>query len=57
VKPHPLTPYRFNGERGEIRRPAPLLGEHNNMVFGQMLGFSNSEIEVLEKQAIIGGSA
>ncbi len=35
-------------------RPAPLLGEHNRKVFGDILGMSDAEIEALEHEKIIG---
>jgi formyl-CoA transferase len=38
---------------GEIRRPAPLLGEHNNYVFGELLGLSKDEIEALVEKKVI----
>lgn len=38
---------------GEIRRPAPLLGEHNNYVFGELLGLSKDGIERLIQEKII----
>ena len=38
---------------GEIRRPAPLLGEHNNYVFGELLGLSQDEIEALTEKKVI----
>jgi len=38
---------------GEIRRPAPLLGEHNNYVFGELLGLSKDEIEALVENKVI----
>ena len=34
--------------------PAPLLGEHNRKVFGDILGLSDVEIEALERDKIIG---
>jgi crotonobetainyl-CoA:carnitine CoA-transferase CaiB-like acyl-CoA transferase len=34
--------------------PAPLLGEHNRKVFGEILGMSDAEIEGLERDHIIG---
>ena len=38
---------------GEIRRPAPLLGEHNNYVFGELLGLTQDEIERLVEKKVI----
>jgi len=38
---------------GGIRGPAPLLGEHNHYVFGDLLGMSPKEIAQLEEQAVI----
>jgi crotonobetainyl-CoA:carnitine CoA-transferase CaiB-like acyl-CoA transferase len=35
-------------------RPAPLLGEHNRMVFREILAMSDGEIDALEKGGIIG---
>ncbi len=38
---------------GEIRRPAPLLGEHNPYVFGELLGKSEQEIQDLVQCEVI----
>jgi benzylsuccinate CoA-transferase BbsF subunit len=38
---------------GEIRRPAPLLGEHNGYVFGELLGLSEAQIEDLVEKKVI----
>jgi len=38
---------------GEIRRPAPLLGEHNDYVFGELLGLSKDEIDRFIQEKII----
>lgn len=38
---------------GKIRRPAPLLGEHNDYVFGELLGVSRQEMDRLVKEKII----
>jgi len=37
----------------EVNRPAPLFGEHNQYVFGELLGLSDSEIERLKKDKAI----
>lgn len=34
-------------------RPVPLLGEHNDYVFGKLLGMSREEIKKLEKEKVI----
>jgi len=39
---------------GHIRKPAPCLGEDNQYVFGELLGFSKEEMDQLEKEGIIG---
>ena len=38
---------------GTIRRPAPMLGEHNNYVFKELLGLPEEEIEELIRKKII----
>ncbi len=58
---HPATGVDFipkvvcnlNETPGQIRRPAPLLGEHNNYVFGELLGLSENEIEALVENKVI----
>ena len=53
-KSHPLTPWMVNGERAEIRWPAPLLGQHNKQVLHEILGMSEQEILNLAKNKVIG---
>ena len=58
---HPLTsrrlvagpPWRFSRTPASIRRPAPLLGEHNRYVLNELLGLPDEEIERLEEQGVI----
>jgi crotonobetainyl-CoA:carnitine CoA-transferase CaiB-like acyl-CoA transferase len=46
-------PWRLSDTPGRISRPAPLLGEHNHYVFGELLGLSDAEIQqLMEAQAI-----
>jgi len=45
---------RFSGTPGSIRMPAPCLGEHNQYVFGELLGLSPEEMAQLEQDKVIG---
>jgi len=58
VGPHPYpvpsSPVRLPGSPAPIRRPAPLLGEHNNYVLGELLGMSKADIQSLVDDQIIG---
>jgi crotonobetainyl-CoA:carnitine CoA-transferase CaiB-like acyl-CoA transferase len=49
---YPGAPYKFSQTPWEIRRPAPLLGQHNTEVYGA-LGLSPEEIDELTKQGVI----
>lgn len=46
--------WKLSKTPGSIRTPAPLLGEHNAIVLGDILGLPSSEIEGLEQAGIIG---
>ena len=46
-------PWRFSETPAQINRHAPLLGEHNEYVFGELLGMSTVEIKRLEKEEVI----
>ncbi len=61
--PHPVTgtqlhiafPLRLeNGPRPMHRTPAPTLGQHNQAVFGDLLGLAEDEIKALEEEDVIG---
>ncbi|MDP2919444.1 MAG: CoA transferase [Dehalococcoidia bacterium] len=52
--PVPTTPMRLSNAPASIMRPAPLLGEHNNYVLGELLGLSSTEIKLLEDERVIG---
>jgi benzylsuccinate CoA-transferase BbsF subunit len=46
-------PWRLSDTPGRIRRPAPLLGEHNQYVFGELLGLPGAEIQRLVEAGAI----
>jgi len=46
-------PWRLSDTPGRIRRPAPLLGEHNQYVFGELLGLPDAEIQRLVEAGAI----
>ncbi|MFC2041709.1 CaiB/BaiF CoA transferase family protein [Chloroflexota bacterium] len=46
--------WKLSKTPGRIRRPAPCFGEHNEYVFGQLLGISEKEIKELEERGITG---
>lgn len=58
---HPATgvdiiagiPFRLSETPGAVRRPAPLLGEHNEHVFGKLLGKTREEIAQLIEDKVI----
>ena len=52
--PVPSAPIKLSGSPIAIRRPAPLLGEHNDYVFGELLGMSKEEIQSLVDDQITG---
>jgi benzylsuccinate CoA-transferase BbsF subunit len=46
-------PWRLSHTPGHISRPAPLLGEHNQYVFGELLGLQEADIQrLVEAEAI-----
>jgi benzylsuccinate CoA-transferase BbsF subunit len=58
---HPATgvdiiaglPHKLSATPGEVSRPAPLLGEHNDYVFGELLKKSKEEIAQLVEDKVI----
>lgn len=48
-----LPPWKMSVTPVRITRPAPLLGEHNQYVFGQILGMSKQELALLEKEEVV----
>ena len=46
-------PWKLSETPARISRPAPLLGEHNEYVFGELLGMSTREQEQLKLEEVI----
>ncbi len=44
---------RLSGTPGEVRHCGPGLGEHNDLVFGDLLGLGEEEMERLRNTGII----
>ena len=42
------VPWQLSGTPGSVREPAPLLGQHNEYVFRQLLGLTQEELEKLQ---------
>jgi len=51
--PYEGLQHRMSRTPGELRFPAPVLGQHNEEIFGGMLGMSAAEIEQLKKENVI----
>jgi crotonobetainyl-CoA:carnitine CoA-transferase CaiB-like acyl-CoA transferase len=49
---YPGALYKCSETPWDIRRPAPLLGQHNNDIYGR-LGLSAQEIDTLKRQGVI----
>lgn len=45
--------WKMNKTPGRIQRRAPLIGEHNHYVFGELLGMPRAEIDRLIKEQVI----
>ena len=50
---YPGAPFKMSLTPFQIRRPAPLLGEHNEEIYGQRLGFSREQILHLREGNVI----
>lgn len=51
---YPGTPWLINGRRPVSRSAAPMLGEHNDYVLGELLGLDEHQIKSLEQEGVIG---
>jgi len=46
-------PWKFSETPASIERAAPLMGQHNDYVFGELLGMSKQEINQLTEEGVI----
>ena len=51
---YPGLPWRMSTTPGEIRAPAPTLGQHNHEIYGGLLGMPAADIDALESAGVIG---
>ena len=50
---YPSLPFRLSQTSSRVRRPAPLLGQHNEEVYCQRLGYSRQELIRMTRAGII----
>lgn len=51
---YPGLPWKMSATPGEVRSPAPTLGQHNHEIYGSLLGIRAEEIDALEADGVIG---
>ena len=44
---------KLSGTPASIRTPAPELGQHNNEVYGSMLGYTAEQVAELEREGVL----
>jgi CoA:oxalate CoA-transferase len=49
----PGFPIKFSETPGDNTAPAPLLGQHNAEVYGELLGLTEEEVETMRKEGLI----
>jgi crotonobetainyl-CoA:carnitine CoA-transferase CaiB-like acyl-CoA transferase len=50
---YPGAPFKMSATPAQIRRPAPLLGEHNEEIYCNRLGFTKEELRQFEEAKIV----
>jgi crotonobetainyl-CoA:carnitine CoA-transferase CaiB-like acyl-CoA transferase len=53
VRRHVGIPWRMSGTPTEVWRAAPVMGQDNDYVFGELLGFSSDQIADLVTREVI----
>ena len=51
---YPGIPWKMSATPGQVRWPAPTLGQHNHLIYGELLGMKTKEIAALEETGVIG---
>ena len=51
---YPGLAWKMSDTPGEVRSPAPMLGQHNREIYGGLLGMGGAEIDSLESGGVIG---
>ena len=49
----PGIPFKLSETPGDVERPSPLVGEHNELIFGKYLGMSREEIGRIREEGVI----
>jgi CoA:oxalate CoA-transferase len=49
----PGFPIKFSETPGDNTAPAPLLGQHNAEVYGELLGLTEEEVETMRREGLI----
>ena len=50
----PTISWKMSRSPGSVRWPSPTLGQHNNLMYGELLGLSGKEIAKMEADGVIG---
>ncbi|MFC2070821.1 CaiB/BaiF CoA transferase family protein [Chloroflexota bacterium] len=50
---YPGAPSKLTGTPWRVKRPAPLLGEHNEQVYCQMLGYTKQDLAKMNQDGVI----
>jgi CoA:oxalate CoA-transferase len=53
IEKFPSSPYRFSKTPWEILRPAPLLGEHNEVIYCGQMGYTRQDLKKFKESEII----
>ena len=51
---YPGVAWKMSATPGQVRWPAPTLGQHNPRIYGELLGLERAEIAALEEKGVIG---